>query len=298
MDIDQLKEFVVFARYLNFNSAARNLHIAESTLSKHISAMERETGIALISHGKSPEITPAGMLFLESASEIVSQYSYTLKQCKNKQLQHQGVVNIEDQYKLVACFDDFIHSNTTPTVLVSLHGKTPTEALLEGSIDVAVAYSNRSQDDAETYFENAGYLYRYIGREPTALLMRKDNPLAAKETISLVDLQNFSILSDSCARYSLWDDVFRDTLDSNNIFMRYKVRPFKSSLITGLADEIGESVVYVSQQLCKYQCEINENFIMRTISDVDTNVDVYLIALDTRADEPPLQEIFLDEISD
>lgn len=294
MDIELLREFVVFARYLNFNSAAREIHIAESTLSKHISAMERETGIDLISHGKSPEITPAGALFLESASEIVSQYDYTLKQCKSKQTQHKGVVNIEDEYKLIGCFDEFIRTTTTPTILVGLHGKTPLQALEEGEIDVAVAYSNQERKEAEAWLESAGYLYRHIGREPTALLMRADNPLAEKESLSLADLQNLSVLSDSCARYTLWDDVFRGVLDANNVFVRYKVRPFKSSLVTGLGDQIGESIVYGSRQLCEYQCEMNKNFVMRTIDDMDMSVDVYLIALDTRADEPPLQEIFLD----
>ena len=48
MDIDQLKYFVSVVKYNSFTLASEQLCISQSSLSKHIKAMENELGISLL----------------------------------------------------------------------------------------------------------------------------------------------------------------------------------------------------------------------------------------------------------
>jgi DNA-binding transcriptional LysR family regulator len=48
MKIETLNEFVVFAKHMNFSSAARELYCSQPGLSNHIMTLEKELGFALI----------------------------------------------------------------------------------------------------------------------------------------------------------------------------------------------------------------------------------------------------------
>ncbi len=74
MNISYLREFLVFSQYMNVSEAARQLHIAQPTLSNHIAAREREFGCELVSRGKAMRLTSAGRELVSYASEITGLY--------------------------------------------------------------------------------------------------------------------------------------------------------------------------------------------------------------------------------
>ena len=47
MQIETLKEFVIFTRYSNFTKAAEALNMTQSNLSKHMQQLEQELGFTL-----------------------------------------------------------------------------------------------------------------------------------------------------------------------------------------------------------------------------------------------------------
>ena len=51
MNTEWLHEYIVFARHLNFSSAAKALNMAQPTLSKHMIALEKWVGVPLIDRG-------------------------------------------------------------------------------------------------------------------------------------------------------------------------------------------------------------------------------------------------------
>ena len=72
MFMQELLYFVTTAEHLNFTSAANQLFITQSGLSKHISKMEQELGFPLFTREKrSVELTPAGKAFLASANTFL-----------------------------------------------------------------------------------------------------------------------------------------------------------------------------------------------------------------------------------
>jgi len=77
MFMQELLYFVTTAEHLNFTSAANQLFITQSGLSKSIAKMEAELGFPLFTRGKRAlELTPAGKSFLTSANTFLMECNY------------------------------------------------------------------------------------------------------------------------------------------------------------------------------------------------------------------------------
>ena len=73
MDTGHIREFVMLADCLNFSEAAERLFISQSSLSKHIQALERELGANLfIRTTRSIRLSDAGELYLPYARKIAA----------------------------------------------------------------------------------------------------------------------------------------------------------------------------------------------------------------------------------
>lgn len=71
METGTIKEFVTLAECLNFSEAASRLFISQSSLSKHIKALEHELGVALFDRTtRSIRLSGAGERYLPYAREI------------------------------------------------------------------------------------------------------------------------------------------------------------------------------------------------------------------------------------
>ena len=74
MEIRTLKYFVAVARQLSFSHAAESLFVTQSSLSKNISALEKELGVELfIRKGRSIALTPAGEELLSGAEALLEE---------------------------------------------------------------------------------------------------------------------------------------------------------------------------------------------------------------------------------
>lgn len=74
MEIRTLKYFVAVARQLSFSHAAESLFVTQSSLSKNISALEKELGVELfIRKGHSIALTPAGEELLSGAETLLAE---------------------------------------------------------------------------------------------------------------------------------------------------------------------------------------------------------------------------------
>ena len=72
MEINYIREFIAVAKYGNYLTAAEELFISQSSLSKHILALERELGYPLlIRTTRKVQLSQYGRLFLPYAQNIV-----------------------------------------------------------------------------------------------------------------------------------------------------------------------------------------------------------------------------------
>ena len=73
MDTQRCREFVVLAQTCNYLQAADQLFISQSSLSKHIKALERELGVELFSRTtRRVQLTDHGRVFLPFARKLAS----------------------------------------------------------------------------------------------------------------------------------------------------------------------------------------------------------------------------------
>lgn len=81
MDIRQLKYFIAIAEAGSLSSAARQLHIAQPSLSQHLANMEKELNIRLVARfPRGSTLTAEGQVLLRHAVEIVA----SLNDCLHK----------------------------------------------------------------------------------------------------------------------------------------------------------------------------------------------------------------------
>ena len=84
MNIDILRNFIKLTEYQSFSDLAKDLLIAQSTLSHQISQLEKDLDLVLIERStKKFEITEAGLIFLKYAKEIVNLYDKCLQELSN-----------------------------------------------------------------------------------------------------------------------------------------------------------------------------------------------------------------------
>ncbi len=85
MRISYIDEFLELYKCVNFNEAARNLFISQSTLSKHIKALEEDLGVKLFNRDKYySELTIQGNEFYSYAVQISKAYKAAQDQFANE----------------------------------------------------------------------------------------------------------------------------------------------------------------------------------------------------------------------
>ena len=216
MDIELLREFVVFSRYLNFSKAAGKLNMAQPTLSSHIASMERELGFDLVQRDKRIRLTPAGKRYCADIERLLSNYDETLSSCRKVAKQkagslvfekpiHQGGIDREFDLLLL------IFQERNPSIAVSKQA-TPDHSIKEilesGRADVAFVFN-----DAIELFDDdfAAKVVRLAApnrkRGPYYLWIHESHPLAAKQVIRLDELGTCRFLIPSSIRYQSLENL-------------------------------------------------------------------------------------------
>lgn len=216
MDVELMREFIVFSRYLNFSKAANKLNLAQPTLSSHVQSMERELGFDLVQRGKRIRLTPAGKRFCADAERLLSSYNETLVACRDIAKEkagslvfekpiHQGGVDREFD-TLLLMFQD-----RNPSVAISKQAtpEYPVREILEtGIADVAFLFSDTIElfdDDFANEVVRLPVPDRRRG--PFYLWLHETHPLAKKKAVPLEELGGCRFLIPSSIRYQCLENL-------------------------------------------------------------------------------------------
>ena len=196
MQIDLFREFITLAEELNFHTAASRLNITQSTLSKHISQLEREYGAALFRRDRfGVALTGTGAVLLESARVISEEYERSrglvASSAQRTSLFVSGELDnpniVETVSRAVDIFTRKFPSCTPsflpfPTAALDAH----IAGLLSGDADVTVLKFDKralaERPDAKLF------CCRVIKKLQVYAMMSPRNPLAAKKGLHLADL--------------------------------------------------------------------------------------------------------------
>ena len=189
MEFRVLEYFLAIAREGSFSKAAKQLHITQPTLSRQISDLEKEIGKVLFIRGKKQvSLTEDGVFLFNRAKEIVSLKDKTLIEFSKNDDNVYGNVYIGGGESLgmsLIAKTIKLTQDKYPNIrfhLFSGNAESVVEKLERGLIDFGILINSCVTDK---------YEHIKLGVcDQLGVLMRKDDVLANKNTISISDITN------------------------------------------------------------------------------------------------------------
>lgn len=223
MEIRVLKYFLAVAREENITKAAESLFISQPALSRQLMQLEEELGAKLFVRGQhSITLTEEGLLLRRRAQEIIDLAEKTQSEFKGNNGKLSGTIAIgSGELSAVSILPGLMKSFSEkyPNVKFELYSNDTDhikERLDRGLLDLGILLEPTDLSK-----------YAYISlpaRERWCVIMRKDNPLAEKQSIVAADLagQNVSIPTRTANKSSLavW---FGDKFDSLKIYVTHNL---------------------------------------------------------------------------
>jgi DNA-binding transcriptional LysR family regulator len=188
MNPRQVKSFIAVAEELHFGRAAKIVHLSQPALSLQISGLEQELGVQLfIRSRRKTELTPAGMVFLSEAREVLARTEQATLRVRRAALGQVGTLRIGFISTAAAVIMPPLvkrFREAYPHVEVELRNVLTTDQLLqlqERKLDVGfLRVPLPTPPQIKT---------RVVHREPFVLLLPANHPLAQKPNVKLTDCQ-------------------------------------------------------------------------------------------------------------
>lgn len=214
MDTERCREFVVLAQTRNFLEASNQLFIAQSSLSKHIKALEKELGVTLLNRStRHVELSQEGKVFLPYARKI-ARLGYDARTAlfnnseNEREILDVGSIPMMVPYGITQILARFEQDNVGEHLQI-VEGETDDlkEMLRKGKLDLAFIREwdgdvSKDGDDAE--FETVPFADDHL-----VAVLPTEHPLARNGRIRLGDLANeqFLLLPKNTLMYALIIDA-------------------------------------------------------------------------------------------
>lgn len=206
MELRVLRYFLTIAREGSITNAANVLHVTQPTLSRQIHDLEEELGQRLFVRGsRNMSLTAEGMILRKRAEEIISMVDKTEAECHSMSNVVSGDIYIgggeTEAVKLIAQIVCELRT-AYPEIhyhLYSGNAEDVTERLDKGLLDFGLLIQPA---DISKYD-----YFNIPTRDTWGVIMRKDIPLAKKETIRKEDLLNVPLI---CSRQVISEERHRN----------------------------------------------------------------------------------------
>lgn len=189
MEIRQIKLFLAVAEELHFGRAAIRLHMAQPPLSQQIKQLEKDLGVQLfVRTTRAVTLTSAGEALLTHAKKVLAAVAEAELAAKAGGSGKYGRVRVgfagaATRHLLPPLAREVKarHPNIELVLQGNLYANAAQEALAHGAIDLGFV---------RLPFNIPGLAYRAIEEETLLCLLPADHQLAARESISVSDLQD------------------------------------------------------------------------------------------------------------
>jgi DNA-binding transcriptional LysR family regulator len=212
VELRHLRYFVAVAEEASFTSAARRVHVAQPVLSAQVRQLEDHVGARLLQRTtRGVTLTPAGVVFLDGAREVLSMVDRTATAARNAAGDVAGRLAVGVRVGAVGVdgglparlVKEFEHAYPQIEVSIRTFDVTcPAAGLLDRSSDVAFV---------SLPVEAPGISLRTIATEPRVFVLPADHRLAAAGQISLADVAGLpwvaaDVATDGCHPTAWRDD--------------------------------------------------------------------------------------------
>lgn len=192
MDTHYIREFVVLSDCLSFSEAASELYLSQSSLSKHIKAMEKELGVTLFFRTtRKIELTEAGGAFLGYARQISNLMAAGESAISILKQRHQNTLTIGVQtpqyYDLLNFISGFneLHPNIE-FKLVESDEATLFEMFQRHQFNLFTTLNPPADKRSIHYIP--------LMRSEITAILKKDHPLADREFLTLEDIADSRLM--------------------------------------------------------------------------------------------------------
>ena len=196
MRVEYLRYFNHLAKVKNYTKAAKDLYIAQPTLSVAIKRMEQELGVKLFKRGKGSsriELTESGEAYYEYVSLALNNLDTGLRVAREIQGEANSLVRVGTVYSMQGmtwsqAMQAFLADKTNPPKISIEQAYSPEliSRLRKGELDVVFAARMDDLDDLN---------YVFVWSQPLVLGMHKNNPMAKQKVITLDDLKKHEIMT-------------------------------------------------------------------------------------------------------
>lgn len=192
MELNYLREFVVLAQTGRFQETADELFISQSSLSKHIKAIETELGATLLNRStRRVELTEFGRAFLPYAAQIAAlqkEYTTRLLNHSGKKQLIIGIAPIVTLFTLEQFFSTFTEKHPDYQIEFKEAEEDELRGMLQkGVCDLIIVC--RGSHDADTEF--CSQLY---SADTLVAVLAKTHPLACKDSITIDELEQYPLV--------------------------------------------------------------------------------------------------------
>lgn len=193
MEIRVLRYFLTVVREESITKAADALHITQPTLSRQLSQMEDDLGVSLFHRGtRKITLTNEGMLLRRRAEEILQLVDNTEKELVEQEEQIEGKITIGcGELASVQILSELIVDFTKKYPGVTYDIFTATADLVKEQMDAGLIDIGLLLEpvDIEKY-----EFIRLDAREKWVVLMRSDDELAKKDSVTAKDLSELPVI--------------------------------------------------------------------------------------------------------
>lgn len=216
MHIEYYRELVTLAEDMNFHSAADQLHISQSALSKHIAELERYHGVKIFERDRSSvRLTSKGVVFVEQAAELVAKHEALMNlfalDKEDTPLAISGVLDSPVDFPLVSkafalCREKGLEKMPTVLPCESTAPIEQAELLRKGEADCALI--NADPLIVEEQISGDDLAVRELFRIPIDAVVRRNNSLAAQKSLAMDDLNGQTLIRLVGPRFSTpWNSI-------------------------------------------------------------------------------------------
>lgn len=200
MTIQQCKYVLEIARTGSFSQAAKQLFIAQSSLSISIKSLEQELGIKIFERsGNGVYLTEDGAEFVRYATQVVENDTFISQRYRTPQAQKRLYI-VTQHYDFVAdIFGQFVLQNASDSYKFSIREIETYNVIRE----VELAYSDLGIIAIKD--SDSDILRRYLGKKnlsftpflqaPAHVFLRSGHPLATRKLLSIADLSDYPYVS-------------------------------------------------------------------------------------------------------
>ena len=222
MEIRTLRYFLETAREGNMTRAAERLFISQPTMSKQLKELENELGAKLFLRSNyNLKLTEAGMLLKKRAEDILALVDKTEAEFRSMDELNRGDIYVgAPESESMMLFAEVVASlqKDYPGIRCNIYSgnlEDVCDRLEKGLLDFAIVMS---------YVDLSKYNYiRMPAEDSWGILMRKDDPLAEKESLIVDDIKKYPLI---CSRQWVDQEMprwFAEESDKLNIAATYNL---------------------------------------------------------------------------